>query len=201
MYMKKEGDESLIIGVYVDDLIITGTNVSNIVKFKMQMGKEFEMSDLGKLSYYLGIEVDQGKGYIELKQVAYSKKVLEKAGLSDCNPVKFPMEPKIHMHKDEKGKPVTSTEFKSMVGGLRYLLHTRSDIAYAVGVVSRFMERPTMLHKNAVKRIMRYVQGTFWFTRKVEEIICYLDSRIATLQEMLWRGKAQVAWHFIWMNR
>lgn len=65
--LKKEGDESLIIGIYVDDLIITGTSVSNIVKFKMQMSKEFEMSDLGKLSYYLGIEVDQEKGCIELK--------------------------------------------------------------------------------------------------------------------------------------
>ena len=70
------------------------------------------------------------------------------------------MEPKIQMHKDAKGKSVNSTDFKSMVGGLRYLVHTRPDIAYAVGVVSRFMERPTVLHQNAVKRILRYVQGT-----------------------------------------
>ena len=80
--------------------------------------------------------------------------------MSDCNPVKFPMEPKLQMHKDEKGKPVNAMEFKSMVGGLRYLVHTRPDLAYAVGVVSRFMERPTTLHQNAVKRILRYVKGT-----------------------------------------
>ena len=160
VYTKREGDESLIIGVYVDDLIITGTSVANIVKFKNEMSREFEMSDLGKLSYYLGIEVNQGKGYIELKQTAYAKKVLEKAGMRDCNSVKYPMEPKIQMHKDENGKPVNPTEFKSMVGGLRYLVHTRPDIAYAVGVVSRFMERPTTLHQNAVKRILRYVKGT-----------------------------------------
>ncbi|XP_074341959.1 secreted RxLR effector protein 161-like [Apium graveolens] len=89
-----------------------------------------------------------------------TKKVLEKAGMSDCNPVKFPMEPKIQLHKDEKGKPVDPTEFKSMVGGLKYLVHTRLDTAYTVGVVSRFMERPTTLHQQAVKRILRYVQGT-----------------------------------------
>ena len=160
MYTKREGDETLIIGVYVDDLIITGTNVNNIFRFKAQMNKKFEMSDLGKLSYYLGIEVKQGEGHIELKQVAYAKKVLEKAGLSDCNPAKFPMEPKVQLHKDEKGKAVNSTDYKSMVGGLRYLVHTRPDIAYAVGLVSRFMERHTVLHQNAVKRIMRYVKGT-----------------------------------------
>lgn len=80
VYTKREGDESLIVGVYVDDLIITGTSVVNIVKFKSQISNEFEMSDLGKLSYYLGIEVVQGDGYIELKQAAYAKKILEKAG-------------------------------------------------------------------------------------------------------------------------
>lgn len=137
VYTRREGEESVIIGVYVDDLIITETNVENIVKFKDQMSKEFEMSDLGKLSYYLGIEVNQREGCIELKQTAYAKKVLEKAGMLDCKPVKFPMEPRFQLHKDENGKTVNPTEFKSTVGGLRYLVHTRPDITYAVGVVSR----------------------------------------------------------------
>ena len=163
VYTRREGDESLIVGVYVDDLIITGTRLSNIVKFKKQMAEEFDMSDLGKLSYYLGIEVEQGKEYIELKQAAYAKKILEKAGMSECKPVKFPMEYKTQLHKDEKGKAVNSTDFKSMLGSLRYLVHTRPDIAYSVGVVSRYMERPTVLHLNAVKRIMRYVRGTLDF--------------------------------------
>ena len=163
VYTRKDGDESLIIGVYVDDLLITGTSVPHIIKFKEQMGKEFDMSDLGKLTYYLGLEVDQGKGYIELKQAAYAKKILEKAGMIDCNPVKYPMDHKLQLHKDERGEPVNPTEFKSMVGGLRYLVHTRPDIAYAVGVVSRFMDMPTMLHLSATKRILRYVKGTLNF--------------------------------------
>ena len=82
VYMKREGNEFLIVGVYVDDLLVTGTSVENIVKFKKQMCCEFEMSDLGKLSYYLGIEVEQGHDYIELKQTAYAKKILEKAGVN-----------------------------------------------------------------------------------------------------------------------
>lgn len=151
VYIKREGDEALVIGVYVDDLLITGTTVSSIKKFKKQMGDEFEMSDLGKLSYYLGIEVSQLEGKIELKQMAYAKKLLERAGMADCRSVKYPMETKIQIDKDEKGKAVNPTQFKSVIGGLRYLVHTRPDIAYAVGIVSRYMERPTALHQMAVK--------------------------------------------------
>ena len=160
VYTKREEDESLIVGVYVDDLLITGTSTAINDQFKCQMSKEFDMYDLGKLNYYLGIEVIQKEGYTELKQTAYAKKLLEKSGMFDCNPVKYPMEPNTQLVKDDHGKSVNLTEFKSIVGGLRYLVHTRPNIAYSVGIVSRFMERPTTLHLNAVKRILRYIKGT-----------------------------------------
>lgn len=160
VYTKKEGPEVLIIGVYVDDLLVTGTNISNIQKFKRQMGEEFDMTDLGKLSHYLGMEVSQQLGYIELKQESYAKKLLVRAGMAECRSAKYPMETSIQLDKDEKGKAVDATQFKSIVGGLRYLVHTRPDIAYAVGIVSRYMERPTVLHQAAVKRILRYIKGT-----------------------------------------
>lgn len=153
----------MIVGVYVDDLLVTGTNSGLIEMFKKQMNERFEMSNLGMLSYYLGIEVAQGRGYIKLKQTAYAKRILEKAGLKDCNPTKYPMDPKECISKDEGGKPVNTTQFKSLVGGLRYLVHTRPDIAYSVGIVSRFMEAPTVMHLNAAKRILRYVKGTIDF--------------------------------------
>lgn len=108
----------------------------------------------------MGIEVEQGEGYIELKQAGYTKKILEKAGMGDCNPTKYPMDPKEQLSRDENGRPVDATEYKSMVGGLRYLVHTRPDIAFSVGMVSRFMEKPTKKHMDAVKRILRYVKGT-----------------------------------------
>lgn len=75
VYTKREGHEFLIIGVYVEDLIITGLNVKIILKFKDQMLREFDMSDLGKLSYYLGIEVEQRRGVIELRQTGYAKRL------------------------------------------------------------------------------------------------------------------------------
>ncbi|XP_074351522.1 secreted RxLR effector protein 161-like [Apium graveolens] len=73
------------------------------------------------------------------------------------------MDPKDQISRDEGGTAVDATMYKSIVGGLRYLVNTRPDIAYAVGVVSRYMERPTTVHLNAVKRILRYVKGTLQF--------------------------------------
>lgn len=160
VYTRREGDEVLIICVYVDDLLVTGTNITNILKFKEQMAAEFEMSDLGKLTHYLEIEVVQKDGYTELKQTTYARKLLGKAGLEYCNPAKYPMDPKLQLDKDAKGKSVDPTLFKSWVGGLRYLVHTCPDITFSVWIMSRFMERPTVLHLNAVKRILCYVKGT-----------------------------------------
>lgn len=154
VYINREGTESLIVGVYVDDLLITGTNMSLIKDFKVQMGNTFEMRDMGRLNYYLGIEVKKGAGFIELKQTGYAKKVLERAGMSQCNPCKFSMDPNEHFTKDEGRKALDAIEFKSVVGGLRYLVHKRPDIAFSVGVVSRYMERPTAQHLNAAKRIL-----------------------------------------------
>lgn len=134
-----------------------------IKNFKEQMNNKFDMSDMGKLSYYLGIEVKQESNYIELKQAGYACKVLEKAGLPDCNRSKLPMDPKLQITKDEGGVLVNATLFRSLIGGFRYLVHTRPYVALAVGVVSRFMERPTQLHLNAAKRILRYIKGTLEF--------------------------------------
>lgn len=163
VYVRRGSKDVLLIGVYVDDLLVTGNSVETIEKFKQEMNEQFEMNNLGKLSYYLGIEVKQGSDYVELKQTGYAKKILEKAGMSGCNPTKYPMDPKEHLTKDEGGELVDPTEYKSLVGGLRYLVHTRPDIAYSVGIVSRFMEKPSVVHKNAVKRILRYVSGTLQF--------------------------------------
>lgn len=160
VYTKKIDKEILIITVYVDDILVTGTSVGVIENFKEQMNKSFDMSDLGKLSHYLGMEVKQNVGCIELKQTAYARKVLEKAGMRDCNPVKYPMDPKQNIGKDEDGEQVDTTQFKSLIGGLRYLIHTRPDIAFSVGIISRFMKRPTCVHLNAAKRVLRYVKGT-----------------------------------------
>lgn len=98
------------------------------------------MSDLGKLSHYLGIEVIQTGDHLQLKQGSYDTRMLEKWGIVEYKSTKYPMEPTLQLHKDESGNAVDLTHYKSVVGGLRYLVNTRPDIAYAVGIVNRYME-------------------------------------------------------------
>jgi hypothetical protein len=159
VYTRGSGKDSVLLGVYVDDLIVTGNDPMEIEKFKQQMTGEFEMSDLGLLSYYLGIEVNQEE-YLTIKQTAYAKKVLDQFGMGECNETKYPMEPGLKLHEDKHGEKVDATNYRKMIGCMRYLLHTRPDLAYSVGVASRFMEKPTVLHLKAVKQILRYLKGT-----------------------------------------
>lgn len=160
VYTRKREGKFLIIGVYVDDLLVTRNCHEEVKCFKQEMNEKFEMSDLGLLSHYLGIEVHQDDVGITLKQEAYAKSILTKTRMLHCNPITCPLEHKVQLTKDEEGELVDPTEYRSIVGGLRYLTHTRPDISFVVGVVSRFMEKPTTKHLQAVKGILRYVKGT-----------------------------------------
>uniref|UniRef100_A0ACD5Y6T1 Uncharacterized protein n=1 Tax=Avena sativa TaxID=4498 RepID=A0ACD5Y6T1_AVESA len=160
VYKRNTPGESLLVRVYVDDLIITGTSVSGINQFKDQMKRMFSMSDLGLLNYYLGIQVSQTSDGISICQSSYAEKLLEKSGMKHCNSAQIPLEARLHLSKDSKCPAVDSTQYRSIVGSLRYLIHTRPDITYSVGIVSRFMEKPTSEHLAAVKHILRYVSGT-----------------------------------------
>ena len=94
VYTRKKGGKTLIVGVYVDDLLVTGSCSKDIDNFKQKMRTKFEMSDLVLLSYYLGIEVNQGETGITLKQEAYAKNILIKTRMIDCNASKIPMDHK-----------------------------------------------------------------------------------------------------------
>jgi hypothetical protein len=124
------------------------------------MKNTFRMSDLGLLSYYLGIEVRQNTSGIMLAQSAYAKNILEKAGMEDCNACHVPMEAHLKLSKASTAPPVDANKYRSIVGSLRYLVHTRPDITFAVGYMSRFMEHPFEEHWNAVKHILWYIAGT-----------------------------------------
>ena len=116
------------------------------------------MSDLGLLCFYLGVEVRQDASEIALRQTHYAKRILELDGMIGCNPAHTPME-ELKLSR-ESTTEVDPTHYRRLIGSLRYLVHTWPDIAFAVGYMSWFMERPTMEHLQAVKRILRYVAGT-----------------------------------------
>jgi hypothetical protein len=173
IYCRGRKGERLIVGVYVDDLIISGNSIKLIDKFKQEMAEVFKMSDLGLLTYYLGIEVKQTSDGISLSQGSYAKKILEKGGLLGFNPCLVPMQPKLKLKRESNMRKVDPTEYRSIVGSLRYLVNTRPDLAFSVGYVSRYMEEPHEDHLAAVKQILRYIAGTsgvgVFYLRKKED--------------------------------
>jgi hypothetical protein len=147
VYRWGNGGNVLLVGVYVDDLVITGTKDTEVAAFKKEMKDTFQMSDLGPLSFYLGIEVHQDNSGITLRQTAYAKRVVELAGLTVCNPALTLMEERLKLSRDNTTEEVDATQYRCLVGSLCYLTHTRPDLVLSVGYVSRFMQRPTMEHQ------------------------------------------------------
>ncbi|KAJ4754257.1 polyprotein [Rhynchospora pubera] len=163
LYVKKEGDKLLILCLYVDDMIYFGTDEGLVEQFKNNMKKQFEMTDLGLLHYFLGLEVKQLSGKIFLSQKKYASDMLYKFGMQGCKPCPTPMNKNEKLLKEDGSGAADSAKYRSLVGCLIYLTHTRPDISYAVGVISRFMQTPTNHHYGAAKRVLRYVAGTLNF--------------------------------------
>jgi hypothetical protein len=150
----------LVVEVYVDGLIITGSDRDNIRSFKEEMAATFKMSDLGLLHYYLGIEVKQSVSSISLNQGAYAMKILERSDMTGCNPCHVPIETRLKLSKQSMQPSVDATPYWSIIGSLRYLVNTHPDLAFTIGYMSHFLKEPQEDHLAAVKKILRYVAGT-----------------------------------------
>ena len=121
---------------------------------------EFEITYIGQMSYFLGVEVNQSKDEIFMLQKKYAKHILKKFRIKECKSVSTATETSIKLRVDLTRKSVNPTLFKNLVGSLSYLTFTHPDIMYAVGLVSRYMEKPKQDHFMAAKRILRYIKGT-----------------------------------------
>ena len=133
LFQKQTKRAILIVAVYVDDLLITGSSLNAIQDFKEEMAAKFEMSDLGKLTYYLGIEVTQLEDAIILKQERYSVKILEEAGMSECNSTHIPMDPGLKLARLIHEDGTNAKEFRRNIGCLWYLIHTRRILLSVLG--------------------------------------------------------------------
>jgi hypothetical protein len=143
------------------------------------------MSDIGLLSFYLGIVVRQDAGGITLRQAHYAKKILKMAGMADCKAAATPVKERLRLSHDSTAEEVDATLYRCIVGSLRYLIHTRPDLTYAVRYVSRFLERPTEEHLPAVKKILRYITGALQYDLRygrrtgMTRLVGYCDSDLA----------------------
>ncbi|KAK2440889.1 putative mitochondrial protein [Trifolium repens] len=146
--------------LYVDDLLITGSSKDEIVKLTNQLSTEFDMTNLGGLRYFLGLEFTKTSSGLLIHQKKYVSDILKRFNMLNCNPASTPMETSSSLNNDDEGKSVNSTHYKQMVGSLRYACNSRPDICHSVWIVSRFMQSPKLSHMQAVKKILRYLQGT-----------------------------------------
>nr|GMD66941.1 Retrovirus-related Pol polyprotein from transposon TNT 1-94 [Ipomoea batatas] len=131
--------------------------------FKEDMMRVFEMTDLGEMSYFLGMEIKQRRNEIFICQQKYAKEILKKFNMDNCKSVSTPMCPKEKLCRDDGTTKVNESMYRSLIGCLMYLTATRPDIMYAVSVLSRFMNCASESHFKAGKRVLRYVKGTLSF--------------------------------------
>jgi hypothetical protein len=153
IYVKIKGSyDTLIVCLYVDDLIFTGNNLKMFEDFKQAMVKEFEMIYIGHMSYYLRIEIKQGEDEIFVNKKKFVKEILKKFKFEDYAKANTLVECRVKMLKNDEIEKINYVAFKRLVESLRYLICTRSDILFGVGLVSKFMKTPTMTHLKALKR-------------------------------------------------
>ena len=161
VYSSEEG-EPVVVAIYVDDILIATETSESMKKMKNLLSKRFEVRDLGQLESFLGVKVNiTPNGPISIGQPGYTKKILERFGMTDVKPVTTPVDVSQKLHPIVDGPTVYQSTYQSAVGSLLYLSNwTRPDITFAVNNVAKFMKRPSRDHWTAVKRIFRYLKGT-----------------------------------------
>lgn len=181
LYVRRKENECTIISLYVDDLLIMGSSSNQLIDFKSTMHKEFEMTDLGEMSYFLGMEIHQSHHGIFVNQKRYTTQILHKYNMDKCKPVDTPLAVNLKLSKDDGAEKVDETMYRSIIGCLLYLTATRPDLMFAASVLSRFMSNPSEIHLKAAKRVLRYVKGSvelgIWFKKAEKlQLIGYSDS-------------------------
>jgi hypothetical protein len=157
LFTKKHNGDIFFYQVYVDDITFGLTNDCHCKEFSEIMPKEFEMSMIGKLTFFFGFQVKQMKEANFLSQEKYTKDLLKRFKMEECKPIKTPMPTDGHLNLDEGGNPVNQTLYHSMIGSLLYRAASRPDIMFSVCMCACFQVNPKEAHLNVVKRILRYL--------------------------------------------
>ena len=160
MFIYNHGGVLLILLVYVDDILLTGNSVQQLMSLLAYLNKAFALKDLGPLNYFFGIEAKRHGSSLHLSQSKYAHDLLIQTKMQHANPISSPIVPCKQLSIRD-GDPMSDpTLYRSTVGALQYLTLTRPDIQFAVNKACQFMHSPTLLHWQAVKRILRYLRGT-----------------------------------------
>ncbi|GJR67231.1 retrovirus-related pol polyprotein from transposon TNT 1-94 [Tanacetum coccineum] len=179
-FTRRHGDDILLVQVYVNDIIFGSSNPDFSKCFANLMKNNFEMSMMGELKFFLGLQVHQSPRGIFISQSQYAIELLKKHGLDECVSMSTPMATE-RLDADLQGTPTDQTTYHRMIGGLMYLTASRPDIAYTTFVCARYQARPTVKHLKEVKRIFRYLRQSYnmglWYLKDFGfELIAYSDA-------------------------
>nr|GEX74132.1 hypothetical protein [Tanacetum cinerariifolium] len=172
LFTQKTGKHILLVQIYVDDIIFTSTEPKACDIFSNEMSSKFQMSMMGQMSFFLGLQVFQIPGGIFINQSKFALEILKKFGTDSCA-VDTPMVDRLKLDEDPLGIPVDQTRFCSMVGSLMYLIASRPDLVFAVCMCARNQALPTKKHLEALKRVFgfayqkapRSTQTGLWYLR------------------------------------
>ncbi|GJV31487.1 putative ribonuclease H-like domain-containing protein [Tanacetum coccineum] len=181
LFIKRDKGDILLVQVYVDDIIFGSIKKSLCTEFEKMMHKKFQMSSMGELTFFLGLQVKQKEDGIFISQDKYVTEILKKFCFSDVKTASTPMETQKPLLKDEDGEEVDVHLYRSMIGSLMYLTSSRPDIMFAVCACARYQVNPKVSHLHAVKRIFRYLKGQpklgLWYPKDSPfDLVAYTDS-------------------------
>ena len=184
LFFKLHKNDMILVQVYVDDIIFGSTNDQLCSRFAKLMQSKYEMSMMGELTYFLGIQVSQRNDGIFIFQSKYLRDLLKKYGLEDASTAKTPMATATKLDQDDPGKGVDITSYRGMIGSLLYLTASRPDIMFSTCLCARFQANPKESHLIAVKRIFKYLKGTpnlgIWYPKGTGfDLIGYTNSDFA----------------------
>ena len=175
LFIKKEDGELKVAQVYVDDIIFRSTKDELAHGFSKLMQAEFEISMIGELTHFLALQIRQLNSGIFLSQFKYAKNLVKKFGLESANSVRTPMSPNVKLTVDSLGKSVDSSLYRSMIGSLLYLIASRLNISYSVGVCARYRANPEESLMTTLKRIIKYVKTTakfgVWYSKDTNDVL------------------------------
>ncbi|GKC54384.1 putative ribonuclease H-like domain-containing protein, partial [Tanacetum coccineum] len=184
LFIKKQKGDILLVQVYVDDIIFGSTNKELCTGFEKLMKDKFQMSSMGELTFFLGLQVQQKEDGIFISQDKYVAEILKKFNYSDVKSASTPVDLEKPLVKDGDADDVDVHLYRSMIGSLMYLTASRPDIMFAVCACARFQVTPKTSHLLAVKRIFRYLKGKptlgLWYSRDSPfKLFAYTDSDYA----------------------
>ena len=169
LFVKNDENYLLVAEVYVFDIVFRATIDDWAIEFSEEMKKEFKMSIVGELTFFLGLQVKQKKEGIFVSQEKYARNIVKKFGLDSKKHASTPMSSSTKLNVDSSGVEMSPTLYRSIIGSLLYLTASRPDIAFSIGVCARYQAAPKESHLTAVKRIIRYINGTpdngFWYSK------------------------------------